>query len=76
MTKLANAESVKYRRASRALLEALSLKNRVFGPFFTIGIGTRRLLDVRIKSRRSFPEECTGFQMHLNDSHSIDFLMS
>ena len=74
MTKLANAESVKYWRASRALLEALSLKNRVFGPFFTIGIGTRRLLAVRTKSRRSFPEECTDFQMHLKDRHSNDFL--
>ena len=76
LIKLENDESVKYWRASRALLEALLLKKSRFRPFFTIGIGTRRLLDVRRRSRRSFPEECTGFQMHLNDSHSIDFLMS
>ena len=34
LIKLANAESVKYWRASRALLEALSLKNRVFWDIF------------------------------------------
>ena len=34
MTKLANAESVKYWRASRALLEALSLKKSRFGTIF------------------------------------------
>ena len=76
LIKLANAESVKYWRAPRAQLMALSVRNDVFWAFFRIYIGTRRILEARTKSRRSFPEECTGFQMHLNDSHSIDFLMS
>ena len=76
MTKLANAESVKYWRASRALLEALSVRNDVFWAFFRIYIGTRRLLEARTKSRRSFLEECTGFEMHLKDGHSNEFFMS
>ena len=75
MTKLANAESVKYWRASRALLEALSVRNDVFWAFFRIYIGTRTLLEARTKSRRSFLEECTGFEMHLKDRHSNEFLM-
>ena len=29
-----------------------------------------------ISNRRSFPEECTGFKMHLSESHSIAFLIS
>ena len=28
-----------------------------------------------IQNQRSFSEECTGFKMHLTESHSIDFLM-
>ena len=40
---LANAVSVKYWRAPRALPRALSFKNRVFRSFFRIAVDTRRL---------------------------------
>ena len=65
-------------RAPRARIDStFSAENGVFGAFFRIGISVLGdYSDVRRRSRRSFPEECTGFEMHLKDRHSIDFLMS
>ena len=59
------------RRVARAVLMAPSVKICGFWAFFTIQVGTQKLIDFRRCDQRSFAEECTDFKMHRK--HRLSF---
>ena len=61
---LAYAVSLDERCVARAVLMAPSIKICRFWAFFTIQVGTQKLIDFRRCDQRSFAEECTDFKIH------------
>ena len=64
MQGLAYAVSLDERCVARAVLMAHSVKICGFGAFFTIQVGTQKVIDFRRRDKRCFAEECTDLKIH------------
>ena len=62
LIKLANADRLNIGARHVHCQRHFHRKNRVFGPFFTISIGTRRLLDVRREADAVFQRNVPAFK--------------